>query len=123
MEVIRTYRNGELVEVTQVDANFPTPSNVSGFITQMMISQSYNRLAFTTNNQIARSRLEIAITRLELKPSITDSDLALLKTIWNIVVDATADLTVNDLNEWNQIATQNHMPFAFDEDFKMQLNV
>jgi hypothetical protein len=123
MEVIRTYRNGELVEVTEVDANFPTPPNVSGFITQMMVSQSYNRLAFTTNNQIARSRLEIAITRLELKSEITASDLILLRTIWNIFTISTPGLTVDDLTEWNQIAAQNHMPFAFDEDFKMQLNV
>jgi hypothetical protein len=118
MEIIETYQDGELVESREVDAP-PAPPNVSGFITQMMISESYNRLAFTSNNQIARSRLEIAITRLELKPLITDSDLMLLTTIWNIVVHATSGLTTDDLNEWNQVASQNHMPFIFTEDFKM----
>ncbi|OUL36352.1 hypothetical protein BV372_08005 [Nostoc sp. T09] len=119
MEILETYHNGQLVEVTEVES-IPLP-NISQFNTQMMLADSYSRLIANTVNQQWKTRLEIAAVRLELKPEITQADLETFKFIWDNVVDAVPSgiLTSVDGEEWNQISTSNNMPFYFGDDFKM----
>lgn len=120
---IDTFLNGELVESEEID--IPAIPNFSGFITQMMTSYAYNELATKTINELARSRLEVAAIRLELKSEVNLQDLELFKFIWDSVIESTTPevLTEDFIQEWNQISKENHIPLSFGEDFKILIEV
>lgn len=120
---IESYLNGELVSIESLENVPPILPNLTGFIIQMMSSNGYNQLIQTNSNQLATSRLEIAIVRLELKSDVTTEDLTLFKFLWDSVIDGrTISLNNSDSIEWNQIAQSNNIPFGFDENFKIKLN-
>lgn len=100
----------------------PIPTmNWNGFNTQMMLSDGYTHIITNTTNQEAKTRLEIAAVRLELITSITEQDKQIFKLIWDSVVNAipAGILTTTDLEQINQIASANNMPFNFDSEFKL----
>ncbi|MBW4644764.1 MAG: hypothetical protein KME23_17675 [Goleter apudmare HA4340-LM2] len=118
---LRIFKDGELIEIRQIEQSL-IPPDVSQYSTQMLLSLAYNKLSQLTPNQNARIRLEIAITRLELKPDITNEDLQLLKLIWDSTIENIVDsLSPDDLAEYRLIASQNYMPFNFKDDFTMEI--
>jgi hypothetical protein len=118
MGLIETYYDGELIETREEEAVIP---NIGGFISQMMVSEAYNKIIVNTSNQQIKNRLEIAAVRLELKGFISDEDLQVFKNLWDAVVNLVSNsaIQLDDRDSLNQIAESNNMPFSFDDDFKM----
>lgn len=118
---IEVYQDSNLIEVEESLDVVQSLPNVSAFITSMMSNNNYNLVVSSTNNRLARNRLEIAIVRLELKTEITIEDLQLFKTLWDSVMNGKPESIVVTNEEWNAIAESCYMPFRFDADLKMLL--
>ncbi|WGV25976.1 hypothetical protein [Halotia branconii] len=112
---------GELVEVKAIE-NFIITPNITQFTIGMMTNESYAKLNASANQEL-KIRLEIAVTRLELKPEITAIDLQLLKGIWDGLIQGMPEGILNndDKQSWISLCNINNMPFTFNDDYTMQI--
>lgn len=118
---VETYLDGQLIETREIDSILSP--DFTGFINRMLNSNSYTKLLINSTNQQAKSRLELAAVRLELKSEISNQDIETLKLIWDAVVGTVALEMIDnhDLIELQQIAESTNMPFTFGLDFKIEL--
>ncbi|MHC5768720.1 MAG: hypothetical protein ACYTXI_24475 [Nostoc sp.] len=118
---IESYFDGELIKTGEI--NVVLSPDFTGFINRMLLANSYTKLLINSTNQQAKSRLELAAVRLELKSEISNQDMETFKLIWDAVI-GTIPINIidnQDLIELREIAESTNMPFAFGLDFKIEL--
>ncbi|HIK04596.1 MAG TPA: hypothetical protein IGS40_07775 [Trichormus sp. M33_DOE_039] len=111
--------NQEGILIEEVDVS-PTFVNVTGFMMPIFNSPEYMNLALNSNLLIA-SRLESLMLRLENLPMITKLDIEVLKMTWDAM--NLQLLTSENIESWNEIASQCNMPFRFGADGSLLINL
>ncbi|MFS0519088.1 hypothetical protein ACEYW6_30935 [Nostoc sp. UIC 10607] len=63
------------------------------------------------------------LVRFELKSQIGLQELAIFKIVWDGLIDSIPEgiLDLEDNQEFNYKAELNHLPFRFQEDFKLEI--
>lgn len=119
---IETYKDGQLIEVREIEEAF-LPPDFSMFSTSVLLSSPYIKLMEAVKGQEVRSTIELLTVRLELKKLVLESDLSLYKMVWDQIIDLAgiAIFTPGDREDLNTKAEAARMPFRFGEDFKLIL--
>ncbi|MCC5618116.1 hypothetical protein LC605_24125 [Nostoc sp. CHAB 5836] len=117
---------GDTWNGTSFTAPAPPPPlpDWAGFNRQMIVDAGYNRIATTTSNQRAVSRLETIVVPAGYLDGVDTKDYPLIKACWDSIIVGVPLLgkaTAIEIANWNAIALNTFMQFQFDSDGKMVL--
>lgn len=117
---IETYDQSNLIQVQEIDEE-ALPPDYAAFSTSVFLTSVYIQLMEQARGLEVRSTLELLLVRLELKLGGTESDLAILKLVWDNIIDLTGIETFQegDREILNSKAEITRMPFRFGEDYRL----
>lgn len=137
----QTFSDGELVATSYIDqdgveyTNFtPQASDIISvvpppflprwreFNLAMFSNSGYNRVVQATTNQ--RETYSLVAVLSPAAYTGVSPDLALIKSLWDSIINGLAVLnkpTTAEVAQWNTIAQQNFVPFSFQSDGELLL--
>lgn len=118
-----TLQNGEIIEIDIVEHPPIKTIDFTIFNTAMLGSEDYALFLQLSSHDLAKTRLELAAVRLELKAGYTELDWQVFTNIWNMVADTIPTqekLRINRV-KMNAIATNANMPFEINELLQLQM--